>query len=333
MKRLKVALMGLAGVGADYLAAIRSDEQFELAAVADTDPEVLRRHTDTVAAGVFEDYRSLIVETAHTGLDLLFVALEPFQSIEFVQMAAARGIGVFHKAPCARSVREAQRLVDQFAANERPLVVSRLWQFEPAYAALNRLVEFTGHVYAATVYVQTADTPVGWRGDSVQAGGGVLLNGAYEAVDMLIHLLGLPETVYAQCGVAVAPGAHRKYDTEDTAIVVLAFGHEQTACLTALRGVAEPSWRVTFMGVEGTVEVRADGLTIIPRDGKLVEYHRAQTPNPVAHAISAFGASRLSNGQPLKSKAEEHLPTLAVIEAAYLSARTGAPESPSRFQR
>lgn len=333
MKRLKVALMGLAGVGADYLAAIRSDEQFELVAVADTDSEVLRRHTDTVAVGVFEDYRSLIVETAHSGLDLLLVALEPFQSTEFVQMAAARGIGVFHKAPCARNVREAQRLVDQFARSERPLVVSRPWQFEPAYAALNRLTEFTGHVYAATASVQTGDTPVGWRGDLVRAGGGVLLNGAYEAVDMLVHLLGIPERVYAQCSAAVAPGAPRKYDTEDTAMVLLGFGQERTACVTVLRGVAEPSWEVAFVGIEGTVEVRADGLTIIPRDGNLVEYHGARTSSPVAHAISAFGASRLSGALPLKSKAEEHLPTLAVIEAAYLSARTGAPESPSRFPR
>ncbi|UCC32001.1 MAG: Gfo/Idh/MocA family oxidoreductase [Phycisphaerales bacterium] len=333
MKRLKAALMGLAGVGADYLAAIRSDEQFELAAVADTDPEVLRRQTDMAPARVYEDYRSLIVETAHAGLDLLFVALEPFQSTEFVQMAATRGIGVFHKAPCARSVREAQRLVDRFAGSERPLVVSRPWQFEPAYAALNRLAEFTGHVHAATVHVQTADTPVGWRGDSIRAGGGVLLNGAYEAVDMLVHLLGMPERVYAQCSAAVAPGAPRKYDTEDTATVLLGFGQERTACVTALRGVAEPSWEVAFVGTEGTVEVGADGVTITPRKGSPVKHPAARAANPAAHALSAFGASQLSNGRPLKSKAEEHLSTLAVIEAAYLSARTGAPESPGHFPR
>lgn len=333
MRRLKVALMGLAGVGADYLAAIRSDEQFELAAVADTDLEVLRRQTDVAPARVYEDYRSLIVETAHAGLDVLFVALEPFQSTEFVQMAATRGISVFHKAPCARSVREARRLVDQFAGSERPLVVSRPWQFEPAYAALNHLAEFTGHVYAATVHVQTADRPVGWRGDSVRAGGGVLLNGAYEAVDLLVHLLGMPERVYAQCGAAVAPSAPRKYDTEDIATVLLGFGQERTASVTALRGVAEPSWEVAFVGTEGTVEVGADGVTITPYRGSPVKHPTARAANPAAHAISAFGASRLSNGQPLKSKAEEHLPTLAVIEAAYLSARTGAPESPGRFPR
>lgn len=333
MRRLKVALMGLAGVGADYLAAIRADEQFELAAVADTELEVLRRQTDVAPARVYEDYRSLIVETAHAGLDLLFVALEPFQSTEFVQMAATRGIGVFHKAPCARSVREARRLVDQFAGSECPLLVSRPWQFEPAYAALNRLEKFVGHVYAATAHVHTADAPVGWRGDSARAGGGVLLNGAYEAVDLLVHLLGMPERVYAQCSVAVAPGAPRKYDTEDTAMVLLGFGQERTACLTALRGVSQPSWKVAFVGTEGAVEVGPDGVTITPCEGSSVRYPAARAVSPAAHAISAFGASRLADGQLLRSKAEEHLPTLAVIEAAYLSARTGAPESLDRFPR
>ena len=115
MKRLKVALIGLAGVGSDYLAAIRSSERFELVAVADSNPEVLRRRAEELPSRSYEDYRSLIVETAHNGLDLLFIALEPFQSIEFVELAAARGIGVFHKAPCARSVDEAGRLARRFA--------------------------------------------------------------------------------------------------------------------------------------------------------------------------------------------------------------------------
>jgi len=331
LKRLKVALMGLSGVGADYLTAIRSDDRFDLVAVADTDSEILRRQAEVLPYRPYEDYRSLIVETAHSGLDLLFVALAPFQSIEFVELAAARGIGVFHKAPCARTVDEAGRLVRWFANGRCPLVVSREWQFEPACAVLDPLPEIAGYVYAAIAHVRTADAPVRWRGDSVRAGGGVLLNGAYEAVDMLIHLLGLPETVHARCGLAIAPPAPRKYDTEDVAVVSLDFGSGRIAGVTTMRGATKPSWSVTFLGVESTVEVRADGMTITPRDGGPVEHYAVQSTNPAAHAISAFGASRLSGAERFESTAREHIATMAAIEAAYLSARTGAPEAPARF--
>ncbi len=331
MKRLKVGLMGLAGVGLEYLAALRSDDQFELIAVADSDPEVLRQHTETVSARVYEDYRSLVVETAHTGLDLLFVALEPFQSVEFALMAAARGIGVFHKAPFARHVREARRLAGRFAQHGCPLVVSRFWQFEPAFSRLKNLSELCGHVYAAVADVRTVDTPTGWRCDLAQAGGGVLLNGAYDAVDLIVHLLGLPGSVYAQCGVAAGPRAPRKYDTEDVATVSLRFSKEQIACITAVRGAAEPSWLVTIRGTDRTVELCGERMTVTPCDGGSPEQHRVWARHPVSCAISAFGAARRLEEGGFASTADEHLATIAVIETAYLSAKTGEPESPGRL--
>ncbi|MHC4698278.1 MAG: Gfo/Idh/MocA family protein, partial [Planctomycetota bacterium] len=233
MEQQRVALIGLAGVGGDYLAALRSEDGFDLVAVADTNREVLRQQVKPASGGslgVYEDYRSLIVETAHAGLDLLFVALEPFQSIEFVELAASRGIGVFHKAPFARDVEEARRVIAQFEAHGCPLAVSRSWQHDcglmessahPIRNPRKNLSELIGRVHAAAAIVRTADGADGWRGDRGRAGGGVLLNGAYEQVDMLISLLGVPESVYAQCSFQGAPGAVRKYDTEDAATLSL----------------------------------------------------------------------------------------------------------------
>ncbi len=320
--------MGLGAVGSEYLAAIRGNDQFDLVAVADADPGLLRRHVEASPVRAYEDYRSLIVETERTGLDLLFVALEPFQSLEFVQMAAQRGIGVFHKAPCGRNVREAQRLARLFAQQGRPLVVSRCWQFEPAFACLNDLTERGDRIYAAFADVRTVDTRMGWRGDSVRAGGGVLLNGAYDAVDLIVHLLGLPGSVNAQCSVAVPPGAARQYDTEDAAVLAMHFAKERIACITAMRGAAEPAWTVTLRCTRCTVEMGSDQLTVTPHGGESAQHHRVWTPHPVQCAISAFGDSQCSQEKRFVSTVEEHLPTLAVIEAAYLSARTGEPESP-----
>ena len=331
MERARVALLGLSGVGAEYLAVIRAHEQFDLVAVADTDPAPLRRCAEELHVRAYEDCRSLIVETSHAGLDLLFVAIEPFQSIEFVEMAAARGIGVFHKAPVARNIRETGRLIQRFRESGCPLVVSRPWLFEPAFAGLRQLTELAGHVFAAAARVQTVDTPAGWRGDSVRAGGGVLLNGAYEAVDMLVYLLGLPGTVYTQCGTDTAPGTGCKYDTEDVAIVSLRFGPGQVACVTACRGATDPSWEMTLMGTRGTVRLTPEGMMITQRGGAGLQSHTVQTPRRAAPAINTFGLSWLSSEPPFQSTVHEHLPTMAVIEAAYLSAKTGAPESPRRL--
>lgn len=331
MKRLKVALIGLSGVGTEYLSAIQSDDQFTLLAVADTDAEVLRRQTEATSLRAYQDYRSLVVETAQSGLDLLFVALEPFQSIDYLELAAARGIGVFHKAPPARTVEEARRLVRWFDEGECPLVVSRPWQFDPAFDQLRHPEDSVGRIYAGSAAVRTADGSTGWRGDSLRAGSGVLLNGAYQQVDMLVHLMGMPIFVDAQCCTAVAPGKACNYDTEDAAQLAMRFTGERIAAVTASRNAAEPFWQVTLIGERGAIDLDADRMVLRSSGGGPPECHTVQTPCRVGPAISAFGATRLTGMQNAASTAKEHLATMAVIEAAYLSAKTGTPESPDQF--
>lgn len=311
--------------------AIRSDDRFDLKAVADTDPKRLRRRTEAIPARAYEDYRSLVVETAHAGLDLLVVALQPFQSLGFLEMAADRRIPVFHQAPFARSVSEGRRVVSRFLEKACPFVVSRWWQFDPAFDTLRALTAGRSYVHAATARVETSDTSAGWRGDSVRAGGGVLLNGAYEAVDMLVHLLGLPETVYAQCAVRVKPPAPRPYDTEDAALLSLSFSRERIAQVTAIRGAPEASFRVTLVDAEQTLDVTPERLTITPRDKSPAQTHTVWSKYPVVHALGAFAEQLTSDERAFASTGEEHLKTLAVIEAAYLSAKTAEPESPNRL--
>ncbi len=331
--RLKVAQAGLVGVGAEYLSVLQADDQFDLVAVADADPERLRRFAEDTSLRTYEDYRSLIVESVQTGLDVLFVTLEPFQSVDLLEVAAEHGVGVFHKAPFARSLGEAQRLVDRFGAADCPLMVPRFWQTDPAFAGLNDLTTLAGRVYAATADAWTVEDPGGWRGDSARAGGGGLLNGAYEVADLLVTLLGVPESVFAQCSAAVAPGAARKYDTEDTALVSLRFTEDRIAGITAWRGAPETFVRVALFGAERLVEVYPDRLTITPCGGGSVEVREVQATPATAGALRAFGTARLAGGRKPAPAAQEHLATMAVIEAAYLSAKTGAPESPSRLRR
>ncbi|UCE60732.1 MAG: Gfo/Idh/MocA family oxidoreductase [Phycisphaerales bacterium] len=330
VERLRAALIGLAGVGEDYLAAIRSSNQFDLVAVADSRSEVLRKH-DEDELRTYEDYRSLIVEGVRAGLDLLFVALEPFQAIEFVELAAGEGVAVFHKTPFARHVEEGKKLLIQFDEKGLPFLVARYWQVEPAFADLANLAKSAGRIHTAAANVRTTDGSDGWRGDAARAGGGVLLNGAYEQVDMLVSLLGLPESVYAQCSAATAPGSPRNYDTEDGALMMLRFSGDRFASVTAWRGEPEPCWHVALVGDKCSVDVYPDCLTKSHRDGREEENHAVQEVNRASVAISAVEAAYLSVVQPARPTAREHLSTLAVIEAAYLSAKTAAPESPSQF--
>ena len=92
MKRIPAAIIGLCGQGAEFLAAVRDNRRFELLAVADADAGLVRAAAEAGGAKGYTDYRSLVVEQAGEKLEALFVALEPFESVEYLTLAATHGI-------------------------------------------------------------------------------------------------------------------------------------------------------------------------------------------------------------------------------------------------
>lgn len=331
MKRVKTALLGLTGIGEEFLRALVEDDQFELIAVADRDGEALRKRADGLTARPFGDYRSAIVESMRFGLEAILVALPPYQAVEFNVLAAERGIGVLQGTPWARTTTEARRLIEAFARGGVPLVVLRPWQSEPALSKLGEPAGLIGRVFAAHTQVRAADGPTGWRGDSIRAGGGVLLNDAYEQVDLLVQLMGFPETVFAQARMAVAPGKPRKYDTEDAMTVTFCFPGDRVGSLTAWRGAREPRWDMTLVGEGGVVQLGPNKMIVDRLDLPGPRVHTVRAAYRIAPAISAFGAAQRAGLREPASPAKGHLSTMAVIEAAYLSAKTASPESPERF--
>ena len=65
--------------------------------------------------------------------------------------------------------------------------------------------------------------------------------------------------------------------------------------------------------------------------GEYVSHRRVARADPIAAAISAVPAARTVENRLLSSTADDHLRTLAVIEAAYLTSKTSAPEAPAQF--
>lgn len=334
MDRLRAGLLGLTGVGAEYLAALQADAQLELVAVADDDPEVVHQAVESTQARGYEDFRSLIVEQSHAGLQVLVVALEPYRAVDFALLAAERGLAVFLKGPPARNLEEAQRLAQGFKAAGQPLVVSRPWHFEPAFNVLHDLSAQAGavHTAAAQILVPRA-VPLGWQGDSVRAGGGVLLYGSYELLDLLVQLLGVPSQVWAQCSFADVGGQARSYDTEDGVVLGLTFAQGRSASLSVARcvGLDAPQWSVCFAGARATIELSPKSLKVSTGESSRPRTRRVRTSNRSAPALHAFTTALGEEQAHLDSSISAHLATLAVIDTLYLSARTGSAESPARL--
>ncbi len=330
MAKMKVGLMGLGRGGRRIAAALLRSSWCELIAVGSKKGQVLtsfaEQHPDIAT---YDDFRSLIVGTR---LEALFVALPAYQRGHYLPLAAERGIPVWMLTPPARRFDEAARLVEIFEKVGCPLIVARDWAAEPALQRETLELDSFGRWFLARGQVMMCwEDNFDWRGDARQAGGGVLLDQGYEMIDLLVKLMGLPDSVYAAMSGVSRPGGRHSYDTEDTAAVVCRFTGGAIATLHACWTAGPTEWSLDLFGTSGSLAIERDQVVTRDRSGSVLIRRQTQGGDLLAGQIEAFLAA-LGNPPPrFASTLRQHLPAMAVIQAAYLSARTGQPESPSRI--
>jgi len=332
MSPIRVGLIGLDHVGRTYLEALESDRQFDVAAISDTSEKRLRDIANSSEAKIHPDCRSLVVAQTRDPIDALFVALPPHQALDLLPLATERGLALFCHAPVARTVEELRRVRDVFAESPAPAVLSERWSAGVDLDAQTDPPASMGRWFAARVVVDGMTGMDDWRGDAARAGGGALLYDGYDAVHALVSLAGIPDLVTAECGLSIPPGTPSTHDTEDAAAVALRFKRDVVGTLTVCRRQPEASWSVRLAGSEGSLEVSPTGMVIRRLDAPPDESRRFG-PDALAADVARFGERRRSHRKdaPVKTDLTPHLHVLATIQAAYLSARTGMPESPAQF--
>jgi predicted dehydrogenase len=325
-QRIKAGILGIDGCGAALTEAVRSCGLIELIALADHNRDLAKARAAEARVEPYDDYRSLVVEQP---IDALFVSAPPFACHEHLKLAASRGIHVWRETPLARTVHEASVLLEAFEAGGARLAVGRGWQFAAEGSGITDLCDLIGQPYVARgAALEHRSDPLGWRGDSDRAGGGALIDRAYELIDAVVQKMHLPDEV--QATTARRPGT-KPYDTEDVASVTLRYQNGSMAALLAHRRAWPETWSLVFDGPKGSLCLEPSGAVVLSADGAETPTPRAATRSGYDAQVEAFAQAVLARAKTYASAGSTHLATVAVIETAYLSARTGEPESPQQL--
>jgi predicted dehydrogenase len=327
MEPLKAGLIGLGPCGVRLAEALLASSWCKLLAVGSQRPRRLERFADShPGVATYDDFRSLIVNNP---LDALFVAVPPFVRVSYLMMAAERRLPVWMLTPAARSLNEGMQLLELFDSAGVPLVVSRPYGQDPALHEDTIGPEATGRLFLATGRALTCGPDdLDWRGDSQRAGHGVLLDRGYALIDIAVQTMGMPGTVYAAAAGVSRPGTRFPYDTEDTASIICQFAGGAVAQVTACWTAGPEEWAIHLHGTKSSVHIDDRAVTVRDRTGTTELVRQDRPANPFAPQVEEFLVALRTAPQRVRSTIDEHLPTLAVLEAAYLSARTGQPESP-----
>jgi predicted dehydrogenase len=327
MEPMKVGLMGLGRGGRLLAEALLASSWCRLVAVASVQSKRIERFQDEhPGIAAHNDFRSLIVSSS---LDALFVAVPPFLRTSYLPLAAERHLPVFTLTPAARNFDEALALAAAFESAKCPLAVSRAWGVEPSLQPDSLGLEQAGKFFLARGRVTlNLEDNFDWRGDAQRAGGGVLLYGAYRLIDVLVQAMGMPSSVYAAVSGISRPGTHFPYDTEDTAALVFRYANGALATVNACWTTGPADWSMELFGTGGSLHINAAEAVARDRSGETELVRRPRPVNPLAAQVDEFLCTVRTNPRNLRGTLRQHLPVVATIDAAYLSARTGQPESP-----
>ncbi|MHC4546895.1 MAG: Gfo/Idh/MocA family protein, partial [Planctomycetota bacterium] len=356
--KLKAAVLGLNDKGRLLLETASKLEHFDITAVADKDGSLAEKVAAQYECAGYDDYRQLISvlgsglrgndrksaedsEDKENGgnIGCLLVAADMHSCDEYVRMAMKKKINVLKLAPVARNFEEAAELVRLAEEQEVKFAIGNPSRFAQSYLTLHQFLQEgkIEHVFLITAFCNAGDgKQPAWQTDPKLAGGGVLLHNCYRIIDQIIWNFGTAEQVYSLNTNAAGDRQQRLYLTEDTAVVTMKFSDTLSGNLIASRreGAGPEEEFLKIYGKDKIVTVTNTQLTItdgLSDKSKKFKYEDDESARYTALLKNfALGILKPKDNK-LSSPGRENLTNMAVIESAYLSARTATPEEPGKF--
>lgn len=310
---LRAAVVG-AGVGEEYVAALRRRTDVEVVAVCARTPESVRRVADRhQITGRYTSYESMLEREA---LDIVVVATPNHLHYPVTMAALEGGAHVACEKPLGLTLDEARSMARRADELGRRHFVSFTWHFLPAVRHVKELLEtgLIGSPYHVHVryYVRGWGDPHGpmrWQFDAAQAGSGSLGNIGSHAIHLVQWWLGDVQRVCSSLRTVVwerdARGGGRAEVSVDDTCGLLAELEDGTPVVFSTSAVAfgpRVSVEIGVFGSEGALVLEDDWSASDAATGR-IRVARSDdsgwTPVPVPAGLTE-GESLVDPAAPLR---------------------------------
>jgi predicted dehydrogenase len=336
MEPLKTAVLGLQDKGELLLEAAICTGKFKIQAVADKDINLSKKAAVKLNCDCTDDYRQLVTQN---NIDCLLIAAGTYSCDEHIRTAIKKKFNIFKIAPVARNFNEASELVQLAEAENIKFAIANPRRFAQSLVTLRDLLSNGGitQVFLIDAVCFSGDQIYpSWQNDIKQSGGGVIIHNCYEIIDLLINNFGLPQKVYTLSSHQSYGKQQIIYQTEDTAVLNFKFTDTLFGSLTASRrpGTGPKNENLIIYGKDIIIVATDSKLSIKDGHGNVKNEftYDDELLEQMQKSLENFALSILEPGKTkLLSSGRQNLKNMAVIESAYLSARTGMPEQPERI--
>lgn len=333
--KLNTAVLGLNKQGQILLEAAAQTNYFQIQAVADKDTKLAEKLSLKYNCAAYDDYRRLIMQNP---FDCLLVADAIHNCDEYIKIAMKKKTNILKLAPPARNFQEAAEFVRLADDENVQFTIANPKRFSQSYLALKQSLQ-QGQIkqiflITAMCIISNDDTGT-WQTDPKLAGGGVLLHYCYQIIDQIVCNLPFPQQIYCINTNTASDRQQRSYLTEDTAVVTMKFSDTSfLGNLVASKAFGPAQEIIKVYGKDKILTVDGSKFTISDSLGRIIkesEYEDDELAQYTALLENFALSMLLPDKNKLCSSARENLSNMAIIEAAYLSARTAMPEEPARI--
>ncbi|NLW85212.1 MAG: Gfo/Idh/MocA family oxidoreductase [Phycisphaerae bacterium] len=340
-RQLTVAVIGLTELTETLLDIAWAEPGLRIVAAGDTDPVKAEAAARKYECTTYTDYRQLIVRNE---ADVLLVGAAPHQAFEYIRQALQKKMNILSGWPWAVNFEQGAEFVNLARREGVLFTVAQNGRFGRPFEYIKEFLHAsveqsnTIHLISAVCHI-----PVGplepsqrWLYDPKLAGGGVLVQNCYNLIDELSLCFGLPQRVYALTQSQAPDRQQRLSLTEDTAVMTMQYSDTLMAQVCASRTLGPARQHLRIHGKDRHLTATPEEVVVCDNTG--AELERAAYKDdrrPALERLLKNLAGHLLDPKehPLYPDHGVDLNTLAVIEAAYLSARTGMPEEPARILR
>lgn len=342
-RKIETAVLGLGDEGRLLLKAASESEYFRIQAVADKDGGLAEKLAGEYGCAWYDDYRQVLsamdsrLEEDETRC--LIVGEGLYICEEYVRLAMKKRFNVLKVAPGGRDFEESAELVRLAEDEGVKFAIANPRRYAKSFGALHEYIK-TGVVddifLVAGFFCYAGVERAGWQKDPKLAGGGVLVHNSFGMIDQLMWNFPIPQQVYSLMTNNAADKQQRLSLTEDTAVIAMKFSDRFVGnVVVSSRSSVWPRQEfVKVCGKDRILIVNDRQLTMRDGESQLIEEidFEADEFSRMAGVVGDFGRIVLHPDEgELCSSGRENLKSMALIESAYLSARTGMPEEPGRI--
>lgn len=308
--RLGVGIVGTGLAARMHTAALRLVPAADIRGVVGTSPAKASACAESL--GLPRGYRDLEECLADPSVQVLHICTPPHTHVELCARAAAAGRHLVVDKPLARTVAEADQIID--ACARAGVLLCGLFQHRniPLCRAVKEAVDAgrLGHIYLADCIVKWWRNDEYYRGSSWRArrdteGGGALINQAIHSIDLLQWLAGPVVEVAGY----TATAAHA-IETEDLGVAVLRL---QGGAVGVLEGTT-----AAYPGFPERIELHGTGGSVILDEGRrrIEWYLRGEEPR-----VQEEGVQQGNAADPAAVSPEAHAAAFADFLDAVRSGR------------